>query len=146
MNVPTPPISYVIEAINNLPEDVVLDHASELCHMLSNLRDDHTELITNLEALLDKIDKHYNEVEELLDSFANERGRTVTEQLQLFANEVAEQKTQHLSLEVLIVSIAVHLTPTELSNMENNSVESREIHETVKAIMEKYNELMEEKE
>ena len=145
MHVPTPSIIYVIEAINNLPEDVVINHALELCHMLSNLRDDHTDLITNLEALLDKLDKHYNEVEELLDSFANERGRTAPEQLQLFAKEVAEQKTQHLSLEVLIVSIAAHLTGEELSYIEENSVERRETNETVKAIMDKYEELMEEK-
>jgi len=146
MHVPTPSIIYVIEAINNLPEDVVLAHAPELCHMLSNLRDDHIELITNLEALLDKLEKHYNEVEELLDSFANERGRTVPEQLQVFAKEVAEQKTQHRSLEELIASISTHLTGNELSDIKENSVERRETNETVKAIMEKYKELMEEKE
>ena len=55
MYVPTPPIIYVIEAVNNLPKEAILDHAPELCHMLSNLRDDHTDLITHLEALLDKL-------------------------------------------------------------------------------------------
>ena len=143
MHVPTPSIIYVIEAINNLPEDVVLAHAPELCHMLSNLRDDHTDLITHLEALLDKLKVHYVDAEELLTSFADERGRTVTEQFQMFDKELEEQKTQHRKLEKLLKSISTHLTTEELSYIKENSVERREVNETVHAIMEKYEELME---
>jgi len=62
MNAPTPPIIYVIDAINNLPEEVVKKHAPELCHMLFNLLDDHKELITGLASLLDKLQEHYTEM------------------------------------------------------------------------------------
>ena len=143
MYVPTPPIIYVIEAVNNLPEEAILNHAPELCHMLSNLRDDHTDLITHLEALLDKLKVHYVDAEELLTSFADERGRTVTEQFQMFDKELEEQKTQHRELEKLLKSISTHLTTEELSYIKENSVERREVNETVHAIMEKYEELME---
>jgi len=143
MYVPTPPIIYVIEAVNNLPEEAILNHAPELCHMLSNLRDDHTDLITHLEALLDKLKVHYVDAEELLTSFADERGRTVTEQFQMFDKELEEQKTQHRKLEKLLKSISTHLTTEELSYIKENSVERREVNETVHAIMEKYEELME---
>ena len=143
MYVPTPPIIYVIEAVNNLPEEAILNHAPELCHMLSNLRDDHTDLITHLEALLDKLKVHYVDAEELLTSFADERGRTVTEQFQMFDKELEEQKTQHRKLEKLLKSISTHLTTEELSYIKENSVERQEVNETVHAIMEKYEELME---
>ena len=143
MYVPTPPIIYVIEAVNNLPEEAILNHAPELCHMLSNLRDDHTDLITHLEALLDKLKVHYVDVEELLTSFADERGRTVTEQFQMFDKELEEQKTQHRKLEKLLKSISTHLTTEELSYIKENSMERQEVNETVHAIMEKYEELME---
>ena len=143
MYVPTPPIIYVIEAVNNLPEEAILNHAPELCHMLSNLRDDHTDLITHLKALLDKLKVHDKDAEELLTSFADERGRTVTEQFQMFDKELEEQKTQHRKLEKLLKSISTHLTTEELSYIKENSVERREVNETVHAIMEKYEELME---
>jgi len=143
MYVPTPPIIYVIEAVNNLPEEAILNHAPELCHMLSNLRDDHTDLITHLEALLDKLKVHYVDAEELLTSFADERGRTVTEQFQMFDKELEEQKTQHRKLEKLLKSISTHLTTEELSYIKENSMERQEVNETVHAIMEKYEELME---
>lgn len=142
-NVPTPPIIYVIEAVNNLPEEAVVSHAPELCHMLSNLLDDHAELINGLESLLDKLAEHYTEVEDLLDSFATKRGRTATQQLQVFNNVLAQQREQHHSLEELMASISVHLTTEELSRIKGNTVERRDIHETVTAIMEKYEELME---
>ena len=129
--------------MNNLPEEAILNHAPELCHMLSNLRDDHTDLITHLEALLDKLKVHYVDAEELLTSFADERGRTVTEQFQMFDKELEEQKTQHRKLEKLLKSISTHLTTEELSYIKENSVERREVNETVHAIMEKYEELME---
>ena len=143
MHIPTPPIIYVIEAVNNLPEEAILNHAPELCHMLSNLRDDHTDLITHLKALLDKLKVHDKDAEELLTSFADERGRTVTEQFQMFDKELEEQKTQHRKLEKLLKSISTHLTTEELSYIKENSVERREVNETVHAIMEKYEELME---
>ena len=143
MYVPTPPIIYVIEAVNNLPEEAILNHAPELCHMLSNLRDDHTDLITHLKALLDKLKVHDKDAEELLTSFADERGRTVTEQFQMFDKELEEQKTQHRKLEKLLKSISTHLTTEELSYIRENSVERQEVNETVHAIMEKYEELME---
>jgi len=150
MNVPTPPILYVIEAVNNLPEEALANHAPELCRMLSTLLDTHADLITGLQSLMDKLgefgSEHYTEVEELLDSFAAERGLTIIEQLQVFVNELTEQRKQHYSLEGLITSISTHLTTEELSQIKENTVERREIHETVDAIMEKYEELMEEKE
>ena len=124
MYVPTPPIIYVIEAVNNLPEEAILNHAPELCHMLSNLRDDHTDLITHLEALLDKLKVHYVDAEELLTSFADERGRTVTEQFQMFDKELEEQKTQHRKLEKLLKSISTHLTTEELSYIKENAYDS----------------------
>jgi len=143
MNVPTPPLLYVIDAVNNLPKEVLSANAPELCHMLSTLLDDHAELITGLQSLLDKLSEHYTEVEELLDSFAAKHGRTTVEQFQVFANQLAEQQEQHHSLEELIASVSTHLTTEELSHIKENSVERREIHETVNAIMEKYEELME---
>ena len=146
MNVPTPPIIYVINAVNDLPEEAVLEHASELCRMLSNLLDDHTELIDSLNALLAKLATHYDEINELIDSFASEKGLTTAEQFQIFEREVEEQKQQHQSLQKLMDSISAHLTAEELSSIKENSVERREINETVHAIMEKYEELMEEKE
>jgi hypothetical protein len=82
--------------------------------------------------------EHYTEVEELLDSFAAERGLTTIEQLQVFVNELTEQRKQHYSLEGLITSISTHLTTEELSQIKENTVERREIHGTVAAIMEKY--------
>ena len=146
MNVPTPPIIYVINAVNDLPEEAVLEHASELCRMLSNLLDDHTELIDSLNALLAKLATHYDEINELIDSFASEKGLTTAEQFQIFEREVEEQKQQHQSLQKLMDSISAHLTAEELSSIKDNTVSRREIHETVHAIMDKYEELMEEKE
>ena len=145
MNAPKRSIIYVIDAINSLPEEVVKKNAPELCHILSNLLDDHKELIIGLDSLLDKLQEHYIEIEELMDSFAKKHGRTTTEQFQVFADGLAEQKKQHLSLEELIASISAHLTTNELSNIKENTIERREIHDTVNAIMEKYEELMEEK-
>ena len=93
--------------------------------------------------MLDKLKVHYVDAEELLTSFADERGRTVTEQFQMFDKELEEQKTQHRKLEKLLKSISTHLTTEELSYIKENSVERREVNETVHAIMEKYEELME---
>ena len=81
----------------------------------------------------------------MIDSFASEKGLTTAEQFQIFEREVEEQKQQHQSLQKLMDSISAHLTAEELSSIKDNTVSRREIHETVTAIMEKYEELMEEK-
>jgi len=135
MNAQMPPILDVIYAINKLPAVVVLEHASELCHILSNLIDGHAKLIANFGVLLNKLEEHYHEtdVQELLIAMHD---LTPTEQIQIFADQLVEQKKQHHALKELMASISIHLT---------TSVEHQEIHETVNAIMEKYKELMEKK-
>ena len=109
MNVPTPPIIYVINAVNDLPEEAVLEHASELCRMLSNLLDDHIELIDSLNALLAKLATHYDEINELIDSFASEKGLTTAEQFQIFEREIEEQKQQHQSVYVRLYTLHRYL-------------------------------------
>ena len=141
-------LSQIIEAINDLTEKDILKNAQELCRMLTNILNDHTKLIAGSDELLNKLQKHpdtwqHTEIEELFKSLTNKHGQTTTEQLKIFADEIAEQKKQHYILEKLFVSISAHLTTKKLAQINNTRAEHQEINKTVQAIMEKYKELME---